>query len=32
VTARDDFEHALRIAPDHGPAKANLARLGSKAP
>ncbi len=30
--ARDDFEHALRIAPDHGPAKANLARLGTKAP
>jgi Flp pilus assembly protein TadD len=29
--ARDDFEHALRIAPDHGPAKANLARLGAAA-
>jgi tetratricopeptide (TPR) repeat protein len=31
--ARDDFEHALRIAPDHAPAKANLAHLaGAKSP
>ncbi len=31
ATAREDFEHALRIAPDHAPAKANLARLGAGA-
>ena len=29
--ARDDFEHALRIAPDHAAAKANLARLNAGA-
>jgi Flp pilus assembly protein TadD len=29
AAAREDFEHALRITPDHAPAKANLARLGA---
>ncbi len=31
AAARDDFEHALRIAPDHAAARANLARLNAGA-
>ena len=30
-SAREDFEHALRIAPDHAAAKANLGHLGGTA-
>lgn len=31
ILAREGFEHALRIAPDHAAAKANLARLNAGA-